>query len=125
MRGGDHRAAVELPRADHEIEHLGADHPGIEDVRTLGDQAVAEPARHLRRLQTHVAADADAEVGDRLPAEVGEDPGERPAQQVGGVAVHLLAVEAADVVRLEDALRDRTGPAVVVCAQVKPPLRAS
>ena len=94
VRCGDHRAAVELPLADHEIEHLGADHPGIDHVGALGDQALAEPARHLRCLQAHVAADSDAEVAVRLAAEVGEHPGERPAEEVGGVAVHLLAVGA-------------------------------
>ena len=39
VRGGAHQPAVELARADEVIEHLGADHPGVEHVRALGHQA--------------------------------------------------------------------------------------
>ena len=84
MRGGDHRAAVELARADQEIEHLGADHAGVEHGAALVDQPVAEPARHLGRLEPHVAAEPDAEVGGRLAAQLGEHAGEGAADQVGG-----------------------------------------
>ncbi len=125
VRRGDHGPAVELPLADHEIEHLRADHPGIEHVSALGDQSLTEATRHLRGLQPHVAADADAKVGGVLSAQVGEDPGERAAEQKSGVAVHLVAVQAADVIGLEDSLGDRPRSTVVVCAQVKPPVRAS
>ncbi len=126
--GGDHRAAVELPRADHEVEHLGAHHPGVEDVRALGLEPLAQPSCHLRSLQAHIAADADAQVADGLAAEVGENAGERPAEEEVGVAVHLAAVEAADVIGLEDPLLDRPRSAVRVAAfraQLKPPSRAS
>ena len=41
VRGGDHRAAVELARADQVVEHLGRDHAGVEHRRALEDQAVA------------------------------------------------------------------------------------
>ena len=50
VRGGDHRAAVELARADQVVEHLGGDHAGVEDGRALGDEPVAHRGRHLRRL---------------------------------------------------------------------------
>ena len=118
VRGGDHRPAVEIPRADHEIEHLGADHAGVEDVDALVHQAVLDPAGHLRRLQAHVAADADAELRRRLLAQLREHPGEGPAEEVGGIPVHLVAVEAAHVVGLEDPLGHRARSTV---GQLKPP----
>ena len=63
VRGGDHRTAVELVGADEEIEHLGADHPGVDDDGPLGDDPVAQPPRHLGRLQPHVAAEPDPQLG--------------------------------------------------------------
>ena len=46
--GGAHQAAVEVARADEPIEHLGADHPGVDDVGALGDQPVAVARRPAR-----------------------------------------------------------------------------
>ena len=66
VRGGDHRAAVELARADQVVEHLGRDHAGVEHGRALGDQPVAQLRRHRRRGQPHVAAEPDPQLA-RLP----------------------------------------------------------
>ena len=60
VRGGHHRSAVELARADEEIEHLGADHAGVEHVDALVDKAVAQAPCHLRGLQPHIAPKAHA-----------------------------------------------------------------
>ena len=105
VRGGDHGAAVELARADQVVEHLGCDHAGVDHGGALEDQAVAQLRRHRRRRQPHVAAEADPQLARRLAAQAAEDAGEGAADRVGGALVHLLAVEAADVVRLEDAGR--------------------
>ena len=110
VRGGDHGAAVELARADQLIEHLGGDHAGVEDGAALGDQAVAHPARHLRRLDPHVATQPDPQLAGLLCPQAGEHPGEGAADEPGGVAVHLLAVEPSDVVGLEDPGRDGQSP---------------
>ena len=111
VRGGDHRAAVELARADEEIEHLGADHPRVEDLAPFGDQAVCQATRHLGRLEAHVATQADAQLRGGLLAKVGEDAGEAPADEVRRLAVHVVPVEAPDVVGLEDLRLDRRHPA--------------
>ena len=102
VRGGDHGAAVELARADQLVEHLGGDHAGVEDGAALRDQAVAHPAGHLRRLDPHVATQPDPQLAGLLAAQASEHPGEGAADEPGGVAVHLLAVQPADVVGLED-----------------------
>ena len=105
VRGGAHQAAVELARADEPIEHLGADHAGVDDVRALGDQPVAVAAGELRRGQAHVAPEADAQLVRRLAGEIRERAGEAAPDGLGGVAVDIVAVDAADVVGLEDAGR--------------------
>ena len=69
VRGGDHRAAVELARADQVVEHLGRDHAGVEHGRALGDQAVAQRRRHRRRGQPHVAAEPDPQLARLLAAQ--------------------------------------------------------
>ena len=58
--------------------------------------------RELRRGQAHVAPEAEAQLARRLAGELGEHARERAADLLGDVAVDLLAVEAADVVGLED-----------------------
>ncbi len=68
VRGGAHQPAVEVARADEEVEHLGADLAGVEHVRALGDHAVAVARGQLGRGQAHVAAEADAQLGRRLAA---------------------------------------------------------
>ena len=105
MRGGAHEPAVERARADEEIEHLGADHPGIEDVRALGDHARPIARAQLGRGEAHVAPEPDPQLPRCLGGRFGQHAHERAADLLGPVAVQLLAVEAADVVGLED-LRD-------------------
>ena len=102
VRGGAHQAAVEAARADEEIEHLGADHPGVEDVGALGHHARAVARAQLGRGEAHVAPQPDAQLAGVLAGHVGEHAHERAADLLGPVAVELLAVEAADVVGLED-----------------------
>ena len=105
VRGGDHRAAVELARADQVVEHLGRDHARVEHGRALEDQPVAQLRRHRRRGQPHVAAEPDPQLARLLAAQPAEHAGEGAADRVRGGLVHLLAVEAADVIRLEDPRR--------------------
>jgi hypothetical protein len=88
------------------VEHLGADHSRVQDRAALGDEALADAAAHLRGLVSHVSAETDAEVRGLLLAQPGEDSREGAPDEAGGLAVELAAVEAADVVGLEDARRD-------------------
>ena len=99
---GAHQAAVEVARADEPVEHLGADHPGVDDVRALGGQPVAVALGELRRREPHVAPEADAQRVRRLAREVRERAREAAPDRLGGVAVDVAAVDAADVVGLED-----------------------
>ncbi len=105
VRGGAHQPAVEIARADEVIEHLGADHPRVEHVRALGHHAVAVARRELGRGEAHVAPEADAQLARRPARQAGQHAGERAPDGLGHVAVDLLAVEAADVVGLEDLRR--------------------
>jgi hypothetical protein len=89
------------------VEHLGADHSRVQDRAPLGDEPLADPTAHLRSLVSHVSAETDSEVRGLLPAQPGEDSREGSPDEVGGLAVELAAVEAADVVGLEDARLDR------------------
>ena len=65
VRGGAHEPAVELPRADEEVEHLGADLPGVEHVGALGLHARAVARGELGRGEAHVAAEAEPQLGRR------------------------------------------------------------
>ena len=74
VRGGDHRPAVELARADEEIEHLGADHPGVEHGRALGDQPgdaprapSPAPSAACRARRRPAARPAPCRAGRRAP----------------------------------------------------------
>ena len=102
VRGGAHQPAVELARADEVIEHLGADHPGVEHVRALRGHALAVTRRELRRGQPHVAPEPEPQLAHRPAGELPDHARERPPDVLGDVAVDLLAVQAADVVGLED-----------------------
>ena len=86
-----------------------ADHSGVEHVRALRDHAVAIPAGELGRAQAHVAAEPDPQRARLLPAQAGEHAHEGAPDELGDVAVDLLAVEPADVIGLEDLERDRRG----------------
>jgi hypothetical protein len=103
VRRGAHQPAVEVARADQPVDHLGADHPGVDDVRALGDEPVPVAPGEFRGREAHVAAEADAEVRRRLAGEVRERAGEPAAHRLGGVAVDVAPVDPADVVGLEDA----------------------
>ena len=103
VAGGAHQAAVEVAAADQPIQHLGADHAGVHDVRALGHQTLAVAQGELGSGQAHVAAQAHPELAHRLAGEVREGAGEAAADGLRRVAVDVLPVEAADVVGLEDA----------------------
>ena len=91
VRGGDHRAAVELARADQVIEHLGADHArrrGRARPRRPGPSRSA--ARHLRRRRAACRGRArPAARAGCLPRRPAEHAGEGAADRVGGRLVHL------------------------------------
>jgi hypothetical protein len=107
VRGGDHRAAVQLARADQVVAHLRRDLPGVDHGGALLDQPLADAGGHLRAAEAHVAAQPDSQLGDVLAPESRQHPGEGAADQMGGLGVELLAVDAADVVGLEDPGRGR------------------
>jgi hypothetical protein len=106
VRGRAHQAAVELARAHEEVEHLGPDHPGVEHARALGDHAVAVAGGQLGRGQPHVAPEPDPQLAHRPAAHRRQHAGEGAPDPLGDVAIDLLAVQAADVVGLEDRVRD-------------------
>ena len=102
VRGGAHESAVEVPRPDEVIEHLGADLAGIEDRCALRHHAGAVRLGHVGGGQAHVAAEAEAQLGGRLVLEVRDHPRERPSDQLGQGGVDVGAEQPADVVGLED-----------------------
>ena len=63
---------------------------------------VAVAGGELGGGQAHVATEADAQLARRLAREIRQHAGEGAPDGLGDVAVDLLAVEAADVVGLED-----------------------
>jgi len=77
------------------------------DGAPLVDEPIADAAAHLRRLVSHVAAEADAKLGGFFLPEPGENAREGPADEISGLAVEFGPVEATDVIGLEDARRDR------------------
>jgi hypothetical protein len=78
-------------------------------VGALVDHALAVHRRQLGRGQPHVAAEPDVQVVGLLVRELPEHPRERPPDLVRDLVVDLLAVEASDVVGLEDAGVDLHG----------------
>ena len=62
-----HAAVVAVAR-DGEVEHVGRDHPVVDDVRALRRGAVDEGRGERGRREPHVAAD-----GDPLGLQVGDE----------------------------------------------------
>ena len=102
VRGGAHQAAVQLARSNEVVEHLASDLAGIDHVDTGPQQALAIAGRQLRGGQAHVVTEADSKLRHGLAGQAAEHVRERAADPLGDVAVDLLAVQAADVVGLED-----------------------
>ena len=102
VRGGADQAAVELARADQEVADLGRGLAGVEHVDALGDQPGAVARGELGRAEAHVVRERDPQLARRLAGKLAEHAREGAADLLGDVAVDLLAVEAADVVGLED-----------------------
>ena len=109
VRGGAHQPAIELARADQEVEDLGADLPGIDHRRALGDDAIAVAPRELGCRQAHVAPEADGHVAGVFAREPGDDAGESATDLLGDITVDLVTVDPPDVIGLEDAWRDDAG----------------
>ena len=105
VRRGDRDAAVEPVLADREVDHLGTDHPDVEDVDARVRGAADHRLRHRRRREPHVAPDSD-------PARL-EDSRVRAADPVRAVLVELRRVDPADVVRLEDLRVERHGSVIL------------
>jgi hypothetical protein len=106
VRGGAHQPAVQVARADREVELLGAHLSHGDNVGALVAHAVGVAGRELRGGQPHVAPEPDPQLAGRLVLLAGEHPREGTADPVRHVAVDLLPVEAPDVVGLEDARVD-------------------
>ena len=103
VRGGAHQAAVEVMRADQEVQHLGRDLAGVEHgrrprCRSRPDRPSASSGA-VRRM-SRPRPSRSSPVG--LPSSVGDHARERAADRDRRVAVDLVAVDAPDVVRLED-----------------------
>jgi len=101
-KAGSGSAAVEAARADRPVEHLGADHPDVEHVGALVGDATGVGLGHGRRRQAHVAAQPHAQLGGRRALEVGQHARKATPDPVRERLVHLVRVEAPDVVGLED-----------------------
>jgi hypothetical protein len=71
-------------------------------VRALGHHPRPVAGAQLGRRQAHVAAQPDPQLARRLAGQAGEHAHERAPDLLGAVGVELIAVEAADVVGLED-----------------------
>ena len=102
VRGGAHEPAVEAPGADEEVQHLGPDLADVQHVGALGLHAGAVAGGEGGRGEAHVAAEAEPQLGDGLAGEVRDHAREAATDLLGDVLVDLLAVQAADVVGLED-----------------------
>uniref|UniRef100_A0A6J6A357 Unannotated protein n=1 Tax=freshwater metagenome TaxID=449393 RepID=A0A6J6A357_9ZZZZ len=109
MRSGAHEAAVELAAADEPVEHLAANLADVDHVRALRKHADQVALRQLRGLQPHVMPKADPKVLSVAPGQVAEHADKRPPDLFSEVAVDLLAVQTADVVGLENLLRNVHG----------------
>ena len=88
------RAAVEVVGRDGVVDHVGRDHPVVDDVRALLARAGDERRGQARRRHPHVASDADA-----LRLEIRD---ERAANLVKNLLVELCRIEAANVVGFEN-----------------------
>src|SRR3954454_5671731 len=104
LRLSPHQPAVDLARADEEVEHLGPDLAGVENVRALAHHPALVALAQLRRGEPHVAAEPDPQTARVLAGEVGQHAHERAPELLGDLLVDVVAVEAADVVGLEDLL---------------------
>jgi len=106
VRGGAHQPAVQPARADRPVEHLGADHPDVQDARALVGDTARVSLGHRRSGQAHVAADGHALLGGRSALELRQNTWKASPDPVGEPLVHLVGVGAPDVVGLEDRLVD-------------------
>ena len=94
--------AVELARADR---NRACSVPTIPMSITSAPSSAMPRAysrRHAGRRQPHVAPEPHGELLDRRGLEIGEHAREAAADAVGELLVHLLGVDAPDVVGLED-----------------------
>ncbi len=91
---GDRGAAVEPELADGVVEHLGPDHPDVDDFRARFCRPANERLMHRGRREPHVPADRD-----RLGLEL---LGVGATYRVGAGLVELGRIDPSDVVCLED-----------------------
>ena len=103
VRGGDHDPALEIEVADGEVDHLGPDHPDVDDVGARLGRAAHGRLGHRRRREPHVAPNCD-----RLGLEL-VDVG--AADRVGAGLVELVGIDPADVVCLENLRVEHRGDA--------------
>ena len=98
VRRGDLRAAVELVADDREVQHVGGEHPVVDDVGALLARAVDEGGGQRRRRQAHVARHGDPAA----PRDRRRSRGRSAARRASLISA---GYSAADVVGLED-IRD-------------------
>jgi hypothetical protein len=113
VRGRTHEAAIEIARAHQVVEHLGADLAGVEDGGALRAHPISVGLGELGRSEAHVAPEPEPELRRRFVLELADHAGERAADEPGGVEVDVVAIDAADVVGLEDSRVDRHGRVIL------------
>jgi hypothetical protein len=94
VRGGDLHAAVEVIRGDGEVQHVGRNHPVVDDVGAHRGRPIDERRSERRRGQPHVASDGNSprlQIGHKGRAN-------RPRR----ILADLIGIRTAHVVRFED-----------------------
>ena len=115
VRGRTHQPAVQRPRAHQVVDHLAAHQPGVEHVHALRHHPGAVAGGKLRGGQAHVVAHPDPQLGGGLAGQPPEHAHEGAPDQLGQVGVDLLAVQAPDVVGLEDLRVHGGAHAAILC----------
>ena len=109
VRGGEHGAG-RVAGAGGEVQEVGGRQAEVDHVDALGADAVAEGVGQLHTRGPHVSRDED--LGHRTPLVEGE-VGEGGTDGVATGCVDLIGIGAPNVVRLEDGIEVRHGPATL------------
>ena len=104
MACGEHRTGT-VQQARGEIQLIGGRQADAHHIEALRGDALGEGLRERRRAVPHVVADDD--LGGVL---VAHEPSERTADLADKLLVEFFADQAANVIRLDDAVDSRGGP---------------